>query len=262
MDTCVLNRPGEFSEDTIEKCTEFARLLGECYGRTDMTRLRIALDMQKSFATKNNRLKQKAAQSLAGAIEKGQAKLTAEEEAGISIEQKLELARNQVLFTLSREWLAEVKQNVMQMQKFHVQPPAEPLKVLRQVFYLLGYEKSALCDLDTVSWFKMRKLFTPELFERIDGLQTEPPQPDGTAKYKQYDTIRAGLEGIEEEAMNDFSVAVGALLRFAKAALDVAQWATALREFEAEMEAERLEKLREEEEEAAAAAAEEDGGED
>jgi len=96
-------------------------------------------------------------------------------------------------------------------------------RVLQTLFYLLKFNREEICERDTnkLDFKKIKPLIGDELFDRMAAYQPFGPNESEFEVYQKLGFLTRNLEGITEEAVDEFSLVLGKLLRWTKTAIDV-----------------------------------------
>ena len=96
-------------------------------------------------------------------------------------------------------------------------------RVLQTLFYLLSYDREAICERDTnkLDFKRAKALIGEDLFEKMSKYQ---PLGQSEAEYKQYQKLsflRRNIESVEEEKVDEYSVILGRIHRWVTQAIDL-----------------------------------------
>lgn len=97
-------------------------------------------------------------------------------------------------------------------------------RVLQCLFYLLRYkERDELCERGTnrLQWKKAKEFLVPDLFEKLGEHWPPGPKEETYREYQKLQFIQHSLEAYSEEAVEDYSVALGKLLRWIQLAIEL-----------------------------------------
>mmetsp|Transcript_16567 Transcript_16567/g.28188 ORF Transcript_16567/g.28188 Transcript_16567/m.28188 type:complete len:363 (+) Transcript_16567:1091-2179(+) len=96
-------------------------------------------------------------------------------------------------------------------------------KIFQSLFYLLKYyDRSSICERDTnkLSWKKTKAyLGNDELFQKMSEYWPFGPKEDKFNEYQKLKFIQRNLETISEEQVDEYSVALGKVLRWVNLAV-------------------------------------------
>jgi len=97
-------------------------------------------------------------------------------------------------------------------------------RIFQSLFYLLKFkERPHLCERGTnkLQWKKSSKFTNEELFGRMGDYWPIGPKEETYKAYEKLQFIKANLDGIKEEEVDEYSVALGKLYRWILLAIDV-----------------------------------------
>lgn len=97
-------------------------------------------------------------------------------------------------------------------------------RIFQGLFYLLKFrERSQLCEPGTnkLGWKKAKKFVSEELFGKMGDYWPIGPKEENYKEYEKLQFIKDNLEGIKEEEVDEYSVALGKLYRWVLLALEV-----------------------------------------
>lgn len=96
-------------------------------------------------------------------------------------------------------------------------------RIWQSVFYLLRYrERQFLCERDTnkLLWKKAKLNINEDFFTKLGDYWPIGPKEDAYKEYEKFAFIRRNIEGITEEQVDEFSVALGKLYRWLLLAIE------------------------------------------
>lgn len=97
-------------------------------------------------------------------------------------------------------------------------------RIWQSLMYLLKFkERPKICDRDTnkLSWKKTKAMLKDdELFAKMSEYWPFGPKDESYKEYERLRFVKANLEGITEEQVDEYSVALGKLLRWVHLAID------------------------------------------
>ncbi len=96
-------------------------------------------------------------------------------------------------------------------------------RVLQALFYLLQYDREAICERDTnkLDFKKTKTLIGEDLFEKMAKYN---PLGQSEAEYKEYQKLsflKKTIESMEEEKVDEYSIILGRIHRWITQALDL-----------------------------------------
>lgn len=97
-------------------------------------------------------------------------------------------------------------------------------RIFQSLFYLLKFkEREQVCERGTnkLQWKKACKFVNEELFARMGDYWPIGSKEENFKAYERLAFIKANLEGIREEDVDEYSVAIGKLLRWMHLAIEV-----------------------------------------
>jgi len=110
------------------------------------------------------------------------------------------------------------------IKEFKIQSVIKYTRIFQSLFYLLKFrERGVLCEKGTnkLSWKKAKNFITNELFAKMGDYWPIGPKEETYKEYEKLQFIKSNLDGIKEEDVDDYSVALGKLLRWVNLALEV-----------------------------------------
>jgi len=118
-------------------------------------------------------------------------------------------------------------------------------RVWQALFYLLKHKREDLCERDTnkLLWKKAKEFVVDDLFRMIGEYEPFGPKEEEFKAYQTINFIERILEGIDPEAVDDYSVALGKLYRWLLLAIET-------RKEDVQARKEKKEKLKEERQQA------------
>lgn len=90
-------------------------------------------------------------------------------------------------------------------------------RIFQSLFYLLKYrEREYVCERGTnlLSWKKTKVFINDDLFTKMGDYWPSGPKEDAYKEYERLKFIQNNLSGISEEAVDEYSVPLGKLLRW------------------------------------------------
>lgn len=98
-------------------------------------------------------------------------------------------------------------------------------RIFQSLFYILKFQnREAICERDTnkLEWKKAKKFFINEdVFMKMSEYWPFGSKEEAYKEYQKLKFVKANLEGIDEEKVDEYSVALGKLLRWIHLAIDV-----------------------------------------
>mmetsp|Transcript_19643 Transcript_19643/g.26562 ORF Transcript_19643/g.26562 Transcript_19643/m.26562 type:complete len:253 (+) Transcript_19643:1413-2171(+) len=112
------------------------------------------------------------------------------------------------------------KQPFLDMKELHV---LKMPRVLQCLFYMLSYEREAICERDTnkLDFKKAKNLISEDLFERMSKLAPLGQREEGFKEYQKLSFLKKMIESIEEEKVDEYSVILGRIHRWVTQALEL-----------------------------------------
>lgn len=172
---------------------------------------------------------------LAAATEQGNAEVAAAGET--APEDVKTLLKSRAMLSAAKSVLQGRLSNLKaEVQDRLVAPKADVLKLLQNLWYMLGYTKEQLADAGqpdplTFDWFVARKRLDDEFLAKISQFDAEAETK--ALSYAKTDLLKAAFAELNVNDLNKTSGVCGALLAWAKACCDVKEAAAAKRAREA-----------------------------
>lgn len=97
-------------------------------------------------------------------------------------------------------------------------------RIFQTLFYLLKFrEREYLCERGTnkLMWKKSKVFLNDDLFTKMGDYWPSGPKEDAYKEYERLKFIQNNLAGISEEAVDEYSVALGKLLRWIHLAVEL-----------------------------------------
>lgn len=97
-------------------------------------------------------------------------------------------------------------------------------RIFQSLMYLLKYKQRELvCERGTnkLEWKKAKVLINDDMFARMGDYYPIGPKEDDYKEYEKLKFVQSNLEGISEEQVDEYSIALGKLLRWIKVAIEV-----------------------------------------
>eukprot|EP00826_Nyctotherus_ovalis_P043996 TRINITY_DN4704_c0_g1_i5.p1 TRINITY_DN4704_c0_g1~~TRINITY_DN4704_c0_g1_i5.p1 ORF type:complete len:285 (+),score=136.40 TRINITY_DN4704_c0_g1_i5:467-1321(+) len=115
-------------------------------------------------------------------------------------------------------WECKVKQltqGVFQesLLAFHKYNVVKMPRIMQSLFYLLGFAREDLCEIGTnkLFWKKAREYWNEDLLRKFDEYTPVGPREGEYKKYQTINFIEKNLEGIAEEEVQSYSLALAKL---------------------------------------------------
>lgn len=97
-------------------------------------------------------------------------------------------------------------------------------RIWQAVFYLLKYrERQYVCERDTncLHWKKAKSYLNDDFFNKLGDYWPIGPKEDSYKEYERMKFIQRNLEGVSEEELEDYSVALSKLYKWLRLAIEV-----------------------------------------
>lgn len=123
-------------------------------------------------------------------------------------------------------------------------------RVWQAIFYLLKYrQREYICENDTnaLNWKRAKQFINDDFFSKLGDFWPIGPKEDNYKEYEKIKFIQANIEGISEDELDDYSVALGKLFKWLKLALECRIEDVKLRRKQKEMLRKKREKAIEDE---------------
>lgn len=230
LDTLGKNSPGGFKDTHINKVKAFTQLFAGAFQRSELQHLKADVellrkqkDTQKDILDLVKETYIRAEGDVSEAVE-GLGEDTAEEV-------KTLVERAQRLIQAEKVLLV-VKKEVLELRSFHVKPKHALVRVITALLYVLKVSPATILDHKKASWPKMREFFTEAIFTQIHEYSFEEPEP--TAAHATIAALRKLTDGLSALVLYKHSVAVGVILSWINAVLDVREANRAKLEYDKE----------------------------
>ena len=89
-------------------------------------------------------------------------------------------------------------------------------RVLQVLFYLLKYEREAICEPDTnkLDFKKVKMLINEDLFEKMSKYKPFGQKEDEYKKYQMLSFLKSTIDSVEEEKVDEYSIILGRIYRW------------------------------------------------
>lgn len=97
-------------------------------------------------------------------------------------------------------------------------------RIIQTLFYLLRFrERDYICEKGTnkLSWKKAKVFINDDLFAKMGEYWAYGPKDEEFKEYEKLQFIQNNLKGIQEDAVDEYSVALGKLYRWVVFAIDI-----------------------------------------
>lgn len=217
LDTMGFGGGLPFGGKAVENAIGWANKMAAAYEAYELKLLEAEIASQKKNAESNTEMLAKLAEEK----EAADAKL-AEELAKLADlpEEEKALKAQQAKLAAAQAALLAMKEKITEIGRYMIEPKTDAIKVLQALLYMLGYNKKQLFDMGSkkVDWkMKMRKNFGSTLFDKIQAFDVEAKvtrQP-----YQKIGSLEKLIDGLSADALNQMSVAYGAVFEWVSAAV-------------------------------------------
>jgi len=230
LDTLGRNSPGGFKPVHVEKVKAFTSLFAGAFERSELQHLKADVELLR---------KQKESQKDILDLVK-ETYIRAEGDVSEAVEALGEDTATEVKTLVERaqrliqaeKVLLVVKKEVLELRSFHVKPKHALIRVITALLYVLKVPPASILDHKKASWPKMRNFFTEAIFTQIHEYSFEEPEP--TVSHATIGALRKLTDGLSALVLYKHSVAVGVILSWINAVLEVREANIAKKEYDRE----------------------------
>jgi hypothetical protein len=96
-------------------------------------------------------------------------------------------------------------------------------RIWQTLFYLLKHEREGICETDTnkISWKKTKEFLSKDLWSQLSEYNPFGTKNEDYFAYQKLKFIERNIEGIDPDQVDEYSVALGKLLRWIQYALEL-----------------------------------------